>query len=60
MIAFILQNLATILISLALAVIVALVVRKLVRDSRKPGCGCGCSGCAYAEDCGGEHTGTAK
>ena len=38
-------NIATILISLALAAAAILAVRKLIRDRKKGGCSCGCSDC---------------
>lgn len=47
------EALPTILVALALAGIVALIVRKLVRDKKSgSGCGCGCGGCPNAAACG--------
>ena len=47
MLTFLSQNLATILISLALFAVVALVIVHLVRNRRKgkSSCGCNCAGC---------------
>lgn len=47
MLAFIVQNLATIIISLALLAIVAFIVVRMAkaRASGKGGCGYGCAGC---------------
>lgn len=35
----------------ALAIVVALVVRKLIINRKAGGCGGGCSGCAFRNDC---------
>ena len=45
--------LATVLISIALAVIVGLVIFKLIRDKKqgKSSCGCGCSTCPHSGVC---------
>lgn len=53
MLSFLLENLATTLITLALALIVGLVVAGLVRRKRAGGggCGCGCEGCPNAGAC---------
>lgn len=54
MLEFLAANLATILISLALAVVVALIIGFAVRRRRKgegPSCAGGCSGCAGACGC---------
>ncbi len=50
---FIIQNLATVLIALALIFVCALIIVKMVRDKKKgkSGCGCGCSGCAMSGMC---------
>ena len=47
------QNLATILISLVLIVICALIVLKMYRNKKqgKTSCGCGCSACAMKDMC---------
>ena len=53
MLTFLSQNLATILISVGLLAVVALIVAKMARDRRagKTSCGCGCSGCALQGQC---------
>ena len=43
---FIAQNIGTIIVGLILLAIVALIVRKLVRDKRSGKGGCGCESCA--------------
>lgn len=50
MLDWIIQNAANIIIIAVLALAVALVIRKLVRDKRagKSSCGCGCSNCSGA------------
>ena len=56
MINFLLDNLATILISLALLVIVALIIRKFVRDRKAGRTCCGlsasgtCGNCSHCKD----------
>lgn len=53
MLAFLKENLSTIIIGLiVLAVVVSLVV-KLIRDKKKgkSSCGCGCEHCATSEVC---------
>ena len=47
------NNLATILICLVLAVIVALIIWSLVRNKKKgkSSCGCNCAHCAMAGSC---------
>lgn len=46
-------NLATIIISVILVIIVALVIRKMIKDKRqgKSSCGCGCANCALKGRC---------
>jgi flagellar biogenesis protein FliO len=46
-------NLGTILVALVLIAIVALIVRKLIRDKRsgRSSCGCGCANCAMHGKC---------
>ena len=46
-------NLATLLISAALAAIVAAVIAVMIRNRKKgrSPCGCGCSGCALKGKC---------
>ena len=55
MLSWLISNLATILISLFLLLIVCAIVFKLVRDNRKGryscGCGSGCGGCAMCSQC---------
>lgn len=53
MLTWIMENLATILISAVLAVIVAAVIAGMVRDQKKgkSSCGCGCAGCAMNGAC---------
>ena len=53
MLAFIGDNLATVLVCLVLAAIVAAIIVKLVRDKRKgkSNCGCNCAHCAMAGSC---------
>ena len=52
MLSFLLENLATTLITLALALIVGLVTAVLVRSRCAVGdCGCGCEGCPNAGAC---------
>ncbi len=48
------ENLATILIAAVLVCVVALVIRKMVRDRRSGAscnCGCGCKECPSASIC---------
>ena len=59
MLDFLSQNLATIIISLVLIVICALIIIKM-RHNKKQGktsCGCGCSACAMKDMC---HTAPTK
>ena len=51
MLSFLMENLATTLITLALALIVGLVTAGLVRRKRAGGGGCGCEGCPNAGAC---------
>ena len=53
MIQFISENLSTILITAALAAVVALIVVKMIKDKKKgkTSCGCSCTGCAGASIC---------
>ena len=50
---FIIENLATILISLVLVCIVAAIIASLVKKKKKgkSGCGCNCAHCAMAGSC---------
>ncbi|NCB50340.1 MAG: FeoB-associated Cys-rich membrane protein [Clostridia bacterium] len=54
MLSFIASNLATIVVGAVVFGIVAAVVIKMVRDKKKNkfSCGCGCSGCPNAQNCG--------
>lgn len=47
MLAFLIENLATILISAVLLAVVILIILKLKKDRQKgcSSCGCGCGGC---------------
>lgn len=47
------ENLSTILIGTALAVVAALIIVQLVRNRRrgKTSCGCGCRNCPMNGDC---------
>lgn len=53
MFTWIAQNAATLILSALLIGVLALVVRKLVRDRRagKSSCGCGCDSCASKGMC---------
>ena len=53
MLAFLIENLATILIGLALFLIVAAIVVHLVRKKKRgqSSCGCGCSSCPLSSSC---------
>ena len=53
MINWLLANLATVVLSLVLLLIVFLVVRGMIRDKRsgKSSCGCGCEGCSGCSTC---------
>ena len=53
MLSWLISNLATILISLFLLLIVCAIVFKLVRDKRKGRSSCGCGGCAMCSQCRG-------
>ena len=53
MLDWITENLSTIVVSLILMLVVAVIIRKLVRDKKKgkSSCGCNCAHCAMAESC---------
>lgn len=53
MIAWILENLSTLIVSLVLVGIVVLVIRKMVKDKKRgiTSCGTSCNGCAMAGTC---------
>jgi branched-subunit amino acid permease len=50
---FIIENLGTIITAAVLVVIVALVIRKMVKDKKqgKSSCGCNCASCPSACAC---------
>jgi hypothetical protein len=50
---WVINNISTILVSLALFGLVALVIRKMVKDKKKgvTSCGSSCSGCAMSGTC---------
>ncbi|MBS6956460.1 MAG: FeoB-associated Cys-rich membrane protein [Enterocloster asparagiformis] len=57
--AFLMENISTIIIALILAGMVYAVIRKMIRDKKEgKGCGCsgGCAGCGGASMCHGGHT----
>lgn len=47
---FLLENLATIIISLVIIALIALIIIKMIKDKRsgKSSCGCGCEHCNMA------------
>lgn len=53
MLAWLSNNIATVIISLVLAVIVALIIFSLVKNKKKgkSSCGCNCAHCAMAGSC---------
>lgn len=51
MLNWIMQNLATILISLALLIVVVLIVMCLIRKKKQGGPFCGCANCAMRDRC---------
>lgn len=53
MLAWIYENVATIIICAVLIAIVAAVIGKMVRDKKKgkSSCGCGCANCAMSGAC---------
>ena len=53
MFTWIIENLATILISAVLLLVVVLIIRKLVKDKKKgkSSCGCNCAHCAMSGSC---------
>ena len=54
MMAWLAENLGTIIISLILAVIVAAIVVSMIRDKKKGKSSCGCD-CAHCGSCGSCH-----
>ncbi len=55
MIAWLSANLANIVVIAILVVVVALVIRGMIRDKKagKSSCGCGCASCGACGSCGG-------
>lgn len=53
MLAWITENIGTILISVVLLLVVVLIIRKLVKDKKKgkSSCGCNCAHCAMSGSC---------
>lgn len=53
MLAWIYQNLATIIITLIIVAVVAAIIISMVRNRKngKSSCGCGCSNCPMGEYC---------
>lgn len=53
MLSWIISNLATILVTVVLLAVVALVIVHMVKDKKngKSSCGCGCSECAMRDKC---------
>lgn len=53
MLAWIMGNMATIVVSAVLLLAVAVIIAGMVRDKRKgkSSCGCGCAGCAMHGAC---------
>lgn len=50
---WLIENLATIIVSLILAGIIAAVIMKLIKNKKngKSSCGCGCKGCSMRGKC---------
>ncbi|MGN0534358.1 MAG: FeoB-associated Cys-rich membrane protein [Eubacterium sp.] len=55
MLAWILENISTIIICAVLVIIVSAVIAGLIRNKKKgkSSCGCGCSGCPMSCSCNG-------
>ncbi len=53
MLAWLSENISTIIVCLILAFAVFMVIRKMVKDKKsgKSGCGCGCESCAMHSVC---------
>ncbi|MDE5908295.1 MAG: FeoB-associated Cys-rich membrane protein [Lachnospiraceae bacterium] len=53
MFAWIMENIATIIISTVLLIAVAAIIVRMVRNKKKgkSSCGCGCAGCAMNGSC---------
>lgn len=53
MLAFLAENLATIIIAVIVIGILAAIIAKMIKDKKKgkTSCGCGCENCAASEIC---------
>lgn len=53
MLSWFMENLATILICLGVAAVVAVIIIHMIREKRKgkTSCGCGCAGCPMSGSC---------
>ena len=53
MVEFLISNLGTIIVALALTIVVGLIIFKMYRDKKqgKSSCGCNCSSCPMANEC---------
>ena len=53
MLSFLAKNIGNIVVLAIIAVIIALIIAKMIRDKKKgkSSCGCGCSRCPSAEIC---------
>ena len=53
MLLWLVNNAATITVGVIVAAVLALIVRKMIRDKRngKVSCSCGCGGCPMRESC---------
>ena len=54
---WLMNNLSTIIVGIALVAVVVLIINKMIKDKKKgkSSCGCGCSNCAMAGKCHGKH-----
>ena len=54
---WLMNNLSTIIVCIALGAVVVLIINKMIKDKKKgkSSCGCGCSNCAMAGKCHGKH-----
>jgi hypothetical protein len=53
MITWLLNNISTIIVCVIIIAVVAMIVRKMVKDKKqgKSSCGCGCQNCAMHDAC---------
>lgn len=53
MLTWLIDNLSKVLISLALAAVIAAIIAVMIRNQKKgkSSCGCGCSGCSMTGNC---------